>query len=686
VSERPRLRPDLILVEQTYRGEQSFIVKDPTTRKYFRFRPVEIAVMQSLDGIRTPAEAAAELLQQGIKVTGAAVSRFAEKLKAMGLCERTLRESSVLLMERLRAQRRKRLRPGLFQGDIFRLRWSVGDPDRLMDRTMPYLRFLFTRGFLIASAVLFAAYLVILGLKWSEFASAMATIYLLKASLADYVLLWIVTMVIVAVHELAHGYTCKHFGGKVHEIGAMLFYFELAFFCNVNDAWTFPERKARLWVTAAGSWAEMVLAGIAAIIWWAAAPGTAAYDVAFAFVMMGGLAAVLVNLNPLIPLDGYYALSDWLEVPNLRQRAFGHLSWILRTRLLGQDLPMPPADEREQRIFLLYGVLAVAYTGMILLVSAAIAYGWVSRVLGSVGIAAMLLVAWLVTRQMRRNLRRALGDAWRELRARWMHGSRGQRLRTAGGAALLVILLAGFIPWPISADGSFVVAPGAIWTAIAPDSGLVYQVSVAEGSRVHPGDPLVLVRDLERERELAALGRAVDSLAIREAEARARGAQGEAARLSAEARAERARLAGLREQVRLLAVRSPGEGIVASQRPDTLVGRMVSLGDTLLTIVGVRGTEARLALTGVGASLARRGQRARLVAHADPRLRVEAPVSSMAEAASPDGTLESRVRLPPDIRLRPGMTGQARVLVRRATVWEALWWGLRSRIRPDLLL
>ena len=53
MSERPRLRTDLVLVEQTYRGEQSFIVKDPSTRKYFRFRPVEIAVMQSLDGQRT---------------------------------------------------------------------------------------------------------------------------------------------------------------------------------------------------------------------------------------------------------------------------------------------------------------------------------------------------------------------------------------------------------------------------------------------------------------------------------------------------------------------------------------------------------------------------------------------------------------------------------------------------------
>ncbi|MGH2669462.1 MAG: hypothetical protein ACRDH5_10200, partial [bacterium] len=112
MSERPRLRTDLILVEQTYRGEQSFIVKDPSTRKYFRFRPVEVAVMRSLDGERTVAEAAAALLDEGLKVSAAAVGRFAEKLKTMGLCERTLRETSVLLMERLRAQRRARLRTG----------------------------------------------------------------------------------------------------------------------------------------------------------------------------------------------------------------------------------------------------------------------------------------------------------------------------------------------------------------------------------------------------------------------------------------------------------------------------------------------------------------------------------------------------------------------------------------------
>ena len=71
----PKLREDLVLVEQTYRGEQSFIVKDPESRKYFRFRPLEIRVMQALDGQHTP-EAAADLLRaNGIPVSAAAVEK-----------------------------------------------------------------------------------------------------------------------------------------------------------------------------------------------------------------------------------------------------------------------------------------------------------------------------------------------------------------------------------------------------------------------------------------------------------------------------------------------------------------------------------------------------------------------------------------------------------------------------------
>jgi hypothetical protein len=87
----------------------------------------------------------------------------------------------------------------------------------------------------------------------------------------------------------------------------------------------------------------MVIAGVAAIVWWAATPGTLISQVALSAVLIGGITTVVVNLNPLIPLDGYYALSDWLEVPNLRQRAFGHLGWLARRHLFRSDPPMPAA-------------------------------------------------------------------------------------------------------------------------------------------------------------------------------------------------------------------------------------------------------------------------------------------------------------------------------------------------------
>jgi hypothetical protein len=685
MSERPRLRKDLIVVEQCYRGEQSFIVKDPSTRKYYRFRPAEVAVLRSLDGERTTAEAAAFLLDEGIKVSSAAIGRFAEKLKSMGLCERTLRETSVLLMERLRAQRRARLRTGRIQGSVLRLRWSFGDPDEMMNRVMPYLRFFFTRAFVVTSIALFAVYFVILALKWPEFVAALTDVYTLNASVGDYVLLYLAAIVMVAIHELAHGFTCKNYGGEVHEIGAMMFYFDLAFFCNVNDAWTFPDLKPRLWVTAAGSWIEMCLAGIAGVIWWVTEPGTFISDAALAVFLIGGIMSVLINMNPLIPLDGYYALSDWLEVPNLRRRAFAHTMWLLKSKWLGLELPMPPATEREQRIFVLYGTLAAAYTGMIFSLFAALAYGWISDLFGAIGLIALLIVAWIATRSLRRDLYRVAGDAWREIRAKWTASGRLQRIRNGLVMLALFAAVAGLAPWPITVTGPFVVASAAPGILVAPDSGVVVDVMIREGSRVDAGRSLILIRNLELERELAATALAVDSLGLLAARARARGAEGEAARILAQTQAEGARLAGMKERVRSLVIRAPVAGVVVSPRPDTLLGRSILLGDTLLRLAGDR-VDARIALDGAGASMARQGQRARLIAHANPGIRLDATLASVAPSASPDGMVESRVSLVGTVTLRPGMTGEASIRLRESNLWGARWWAIRSRIRTDVLL
>ena len=680
----PKLRADLAIVEQTYRGELSYILKDPQTRKYFRFRPVEVGVLQEFDGQRTPAEIAAALTEGGLRVSAAVVEGFANKLKTMGLLERTLGERTVLQMERLRAQRRQRLSGGgFYQGDIFRIRWSMGDPDHFMDRTLPYIRWMFTRRFIAASIALFAIYLLVIALKWPEFTVALGNFYHFRYTAGELFIFWLTATGVIVIHELGHGYTCKYFGGQVHEIGAMLLYFEPAFFCNVNDAWTFPELKARLWVTAAGSWIQLVAASLAAIVWWAATPGTLIAHVALSAVLFGGVTTVIMNANPLIPLDGYFALSDYLEVPNLRQRAFARLAWLVKARVLRLDVPMPPADEREQRIFLVYSLLAAWYITSIMLFVAGTVYGWLEGALGFLGIVLFGVAVWMMSRDALRNVAQVVREAWREGRARVALRRLHERLIWV---VLAVLVLGAIIPRPITVTGDFALAPAVSSRLTAPDSGIVSDVFVRQGTRVAAGMPLLQVRDLDLERTSLALSRRVDSLAARETQARAAGRAGEMARLAAERAPDAARLAGMLEEQRSLTVRSVAAGVVVTTRPEELGGQWVTLGQPLLEVGEPDSLEVRIALDAAGASQVRAGQPVRLVFHADGR-RTEGAIDNVA-LVSTSGTraVEARMSLQDNGFWRPGLTGEASVTLRRSNLWGAAWWALRKRLRTDILL
>ena len=681
----PELRRDLVLVEQTYRGEQSFILKDPQSHKYFRFRPAEALVLQTLDGQHSAVEAAAVLAGEGLSVSAASVESFARRLHGMGLCERTLSERSVLQMERLRSQRQRRLGSGIgpFKGDLLRVRWSVGDPDAFLDRLLPHVRFFFTPLFLKISIALFAVYFLILAYKWPDFVATIVDFYNLDVALTAYAVFWLSGTAIIVIHELGHALTCKYFGGQVHEIGAMLIYFQLAFFCNVNDAWTFQERRARLWVTAAGSWIQFVIASLAAIVWWAASPGTVWSYAAFAGVFTGGITTVFMNANPLIPLDGYYALSDYLEVPNLRKRAFAHIGWLAKRKLLRLDLPAPPADERERRVFLIYGGLALVYVTMVLTFFAATAFGWLNKWLGAVGIALFLAGAFLTLRQPVRGLLRNIKTSVRLHRAA-VAGRLNKRRLMIGAIAVLV--LGAVIPWRITLVAPFQVAP-LLWIPhTAPDSGVVERVLVREGSQVAAGAPLLHIRNIPLERELAAVRRTKDSLAARSAQARGLGNPSELALLEARHAVEEARLVGLRERVEALRIRALGNGVVVTRRPEELTGSWVSNAEIVLLLGRSDSVEVRVALTGAGATLVRPGSPVRLL----PEAMVDGPVSgvvtTVSVAARGSEIQEARLRLPAAGAWRPGMTGRASIMLRRSNAWGALWWSIRRGIRSDILL
>ena len=687
-----KLRTDLSIVEQNYRGEQSFIVKEHVEHKYFGFSLLEIVVMQEFDGEKTCAEAAAALAEQGVELSEDAVEGFARKLDSMGLLERSVAERSVLLMERVRAQRNRRIRAQKYQGTFLRMRWSVGDPNEFFNKWTPRLGFFFSTPFILISIVLFAAYFGIVFSRHEEFLTSLRAMYHPSSwSLAFFATFWFTGLTVIAIHEFGHGFTCKYFGGDVHEMGAMLIYLQPAFYCNVNDAWTFPELKARLWVTAAGSWIQMVVAGIAAIVWWATVPGTLVSQIALIAVLIGGAMTLLANANPLIPLDGYYALSDFLGVPNLRKRSIQYVGYFLKRYVFFRTVPDVAASAREKRIFLIYGLLAVVYSTTILLLLFSKIVTWVAGTLGALGLIVFAVMLWRRVGSYVRGWWRGLVRSTREHSGAWR-----LLLRPRNAVIAAAIIAAGvFIPWTIHVSGDFVAVAPVYVVLTAPDPGVVTRVFASEGSVVPAGSPVATLRDVAADREEFALVRQADSLGALGARARAQGRQETAQYYGALQDQLTAALTGMRERASRLELRAPVTGVVISRRLEEIAGRHMMRGDTVVKLIGTGDSlELRIALDGPGATLVRAGQPAAVIPMSDLTASRKAPIAAVAQAgtmvpagtAPPRSMLEARIRVPAGGAWRSGVTGRASIAIRRTNLFGAIWWNVRKRLRSDLLL
>jgi multidrug efflux pump subunit AcrA (membrane-fusion protein) len=330
-----------------------------------------------------------------------------------------------------------------------------------------------------------------------------------------------------------------------------------------------------------------------------------------------------------------------------------------------------------------YGGLAAAYIGITLLFTAAVAFGWLDRVLGTVGILIFIVAAWRVVAKPLQEGGRLLASAWRSRPAVLRGRTVRQRLLFGLGGIGLIGLV---VPMPITVSGPFVVAPAVSIPLTAPDSGLIQRVYIREGTGVAAGVPLIEMRNFDLERAAAVSHRRVDSLTAREAQARARNEMGEIARIGAERATEEARLAGLQQETGTLTLRAPAGGVVLTPRPESLGGQWVGLGHRVLQLGSSDSLEARIPLAGAGASLVRRGQPVRLLFYSEAAGSERSQVSTVAAASEGQtGAVEVRVGVTAQGR-RPGMTGEASISLRRSNVWGALWWGIRRRIRTDLLL
>lgn len=497
---RPKLRQDLQISEQVVRGETSFVIKVPHLFKYARYGPLEFSVLKHADGTRTLEEIATAVNAEAGEgaLSEADVADFLESTDP-DLWEEGAGKKNLAILEKIREERRERVNTA----SVLYIHFSAWNPDRTLERVLPYLRWLYTPGFVAFSVFLYIVMGVILSDNWTRVRQDTVAFYTFSnKTLTDIWEFWLILFVVIAIHEFGHGLTCKYFGGEVPRMGFMLIYFGPAFFTDTTDMHVFDKTSKRLWVIFAGLWIEMVICALATIAWALAPPGSFFSDLCYKTVLLTGVSGLVLNLNPLMKYDGYYALMQFLEIDNMREDSFDYLKLWLRHYVLRQDVEVPQVGRRRRRIFLIYASLAVLYGAFILLLAA----GWlrnflVHRLGEGWGYPATALVLYLMLRKRIQPAVAAVRNrlpVWKERFMAW----RMSRVQIGIAAAGLLILAA---PISRTTTSEFLLEPAARAEARAQTAGWIDRVLVHTGETVTPGQVLVVLRNPELDAQLREL-------------------------------------------------------------------------------------------------------------------------------------------------------------------------------------
>ena len=486
----PARRHDLVIQEQQHEGQTRYFVKDPLSLKYFRFAPAEFLVFQLLDGKRTLQEVRHEFARQFTlqDITDREILALVQRWQQANL----LQESGDMASTRvLAAQQRARASRWFgWMSNILYMKIRAFDPDPLLNRIYPWVRWLFQPiGICLALGTMISAALLVTA-RFEEFTSQPELRdFNAFFNLQNIFWLWLAVGIVKVLHEFGHGLTCKHFGGECHAMGLLFMCFTPCMYCDVSDSWMLPNKWHRIAIAAAGIYVELLIAALATFVWWTTAPGVL-HSVAFSAMVFGSIQTILINANPLMRFDGYYVMSDYLEVPNLRQKSYTFTKYYLKRWFWGTREAAPGSGGLP---FVMYALTASFYrvlltAGMIWFFSKVLepyklaAVGWVLAALAATNIVVVPVV-------------RAIATAIRNPAA--------MRPRSWWRPFLALALLAGvaaaffYLPLPRRAYAVLTLEPAQSELISTSSRGTIVRHRAAPGSLVRQGDPVLELENAE---------------------------------------------------------------------------------------------------------------------------------------------------------------------------------------------
>ena len=355
-----RMRPDLLIRSQQVAGRDCWVVKDPVALKYFHLRQQEHAILQMLDG-RTSLEEIKRRFERAfapLRMSLEQLQAFLGWLHGSGLVVSDAPGQGDELKSR--GDRQRRLARAQAAIGVLAIRFPGIDPQGLLRRLYPACGWMLSRWFLAGCLVAAVCALLLVAV---QFDSLQARLPDFETFFTGHNVVWLaITLIGVKVlHELGHALACRHFDVECREMGIMLLVFTPCLYCNVSDAWMLPNKWHRMAISAAGMGVEIVLASVCTFLWWFSEAGllnTLCLNVMF----ICSVSTILFNGNPLLRYDGYYILSDLVDVPNLAQQSKALLSRGLGRLLLGIEFPEDRSlPERHRGLLALYGLASTLY-------------------------------------------------------------------------------------------------------------------------------------------------------------------------------------------------------------------------------------------------------------------------------------------------------------------------------------
>ncbi|MEZ6041445.1 MAG: biotin/lipoyl-binding protein [Planctomycetaceae bacterium] len=571
---RVALRSDITFVPQQYGLETWYHIEVHGTSEYYRLGYAEYCFVSLLDGHTSFAQALAMSAQamasqnMGDKALSQTQAQSVYSwLLDRGIARLVDEESATAGGPQQKKTDNQKL---LSRLNPLWMRIPLGRPEPLLRILMPWTSWIFSGPATFSGIVLMMVAGVVLTNNWQQFTLDSSAVF----APDNWLWLFIAWFALKLLHEFAHAIVCLRYGGSVNNMGIVLAFLAPLAYVDASSSWSFRSRWRRIHTALAGIYVELLIAAIC-VLWWSRTDSRVVGHLLHSIVVMASLSTIVFNINPLMRFDGYFVLSDALNIPNLYSEASTVLKETLGHYVFGESQTAPAVVGYRRPVLLTYAVAAVIWrltVCLTLLIAASVLFHGAGIALALAG-----ALAWFAK------------PVWKSLQSfRQMAQQnpdrliRGGAILGLGGSTVSALLLLVPAPLVTTAPGIIEYRDGQIIRSVTP--GFVDAIFVSDGQMVKAGDRLLQLRNNELETEYAELNARISQEEVRfqlaTREHNAAGISIARANLDSMHRQR----SQLQKRVNGLTIVAETDGRVLSRQLPSLLNTFVQPGQELITI------------------------------------------------------------------------------------------------------